>query len=49
MNLVFDVALPTDLKGQEDAIQQTLENSLNADGERIYHVKITFDIGAVEQ
>ena len=49
MNLVFDVALPMDLKGQEDAIQQTLENSLNADGERIYHVKITFDIGAVEQ
>ena len=49
MNLVFDVALPTDLQGQEEAIQQTLENSLNADGERIYHVKITFDIGAVEQ
>ncbi len=49
MNLVFDVALPTDLQGQEEAIQQAVENSLNADGERVYHVKITFDIGAVEQ
>ena len=49
MNLVFDVALPTDLQGQEEAIQQTVEDSLNADGERIYHVKITFDVGAAEQ
>ena len=49
MNLVFDVALPTDLQGQEEAIQQAVENSLNADGERVYHVKITFDIGAAEQ
>ena len=49
MNLVFDVALPTDLQGQEEAIQQTVEDSLNADGERVYHVKITFDVGATEQ
>ena len=49
MNLVFDVALPTDLQGQEEAIQQTVEDSLNADGERVYHVKITFDVGAAEQ
>lgn len=49
MNLVFDVALPMDLKGQEDAIQQTVEDSLNKDGERVYHVKITFDVGATEQ
>ncbi|MGN0977292.1 MAG: cation diffusion facilitator family transporter [Faecousia sp.] len=49
MNLVFDVALPTDLQGQEEAIRQAVEDSLNADGERIYHVKITFDIGAAEQ
>ena len=49
MNLVFDVALPTDLQGQEEAIQQTVEDSLNKDGERVYHVKITFDVGATEQ
>ncbi|MGM9628262.1 MAG: cation diffusion facilitator family transporter [Faecousia sp.] len=49
MNLVFDVALPTDLQGQEEAIQQTVEDSLNKDGERVYHVKITFDVGAAEQ
>ena len=49
MNLVFDVALPMDLQGQEDAIQQTVEDSLNKDGERVYHVKITFDVGATEQ
>ena len=49
MNLVFDVALPMDLQGQEEAIQQTVEDSLNKDGERVYHVKITFDVGATEQ
>ena len=28
-NLVFDVALPADLRGQEDAIQRTVEQALN--------------------
>ena len=43
MNLVFDVALPSDLHGREGAIRQSLEDALNAAGERVYHVKITFD------
>lgn len=42
-NLVFDVSLPADLQGQENAIQQQLEDSLNHTGSRRYHVKITFD------
>lgn len=42
-NLVFDVALPNDLHGQEESIQELVENTLNADGAVTYHVKITFD------
>ena len=42
-NLVFDVSLPADLQGQENAIQQQLEDRLNHTGSRRYHVKITFD------
>lgn len=42
-NLVFDVSLPADLQGQENAIQQQLEDHLNHTGSRRYHVKITFD------
>lgn len=42
-NLVFDVSLPADLEGQENAIQQQLEDRLNHTGSRRYHVKITFD------
>ena len=48
MNLVFDVALPTDLQGQEEAIQGAVEEALNTDGDRAYHVKITFDNAAFE-
>ena len=43
MNLVFDVALPPDLQGQEEAIRSTLEEALNPGQQRCYHVKITFD------
>jgi len=43
MNLVFDVTLPRDLEGQQEDIRTTVENTLNADGGIIYHVKITFD------
>jgi len=43
MNLVFDVALPPALQGQEEHIRSGLEEALNPAGERKYHVKITFD------
>ncbi len=42
-NLVFDIALPADLKGQEKQIQASLEQALSRrEGKRIYTV-ITFD------
>lgn len=43
MNLVFDVDLPEGLRGKETAITQSVEGELNREGERVYHVKITFD------
>ena len=43
MNLVFDVALPADLQGREQQIQQRIENGLNREDTLTYHVKITFD------
>ena len=48
MNLVFDVTLPSDLQGQEEDIQRAVEEALNTDGDRAYHVKITFDNAAFE-
>lgn len=42
-NLVFDVSLPEDLRGREEEIRRRVEDSLNPEGERKYHVKITFD------
>jgi len=44
MNLIFDVALPMDLRGQEEAIRRFVENSLNKDSGQDYHVTITFDV-----
>ena len=43
MNLVFDAVLPADLMGQEDSIRLTIEDFLNRETNRRYHVKITFD------
>lgn len=43
MNLVFDAVLPADLMGQEDSIRLTIEDFLNRETNRCYHVKITFD------
>ena len=42
-NLVFDVALPSDLQGREEAITAAVEAGMNDEGKRAYHVKITFD------
>ncbi len=42
-NLIFDVALPCELQGQEKAIQTALETALNDLGEGTYYTVITFD------
>ena len=47
MNLVFDVALPSDFQGVEEEIRQSIEETLNREGPRTYHVRITFDIGDI--
>ena len=43
MNLVFDVALPSDLQGKEAEILRFVEDGMNRRGDREYHVHITFD------
>lgn len=43
-NLIFDVALPADLREQETQIQQALENALNDLGQGTYYTVITFDV-----
>ena len=42
-NLIFDVALPRDLRGQEKALRTGLEAHLNRDSAVTYHLVITFD------
>ena len=42
-NLVFDIALPAELKGQESAIKTSLEAALNDLGTGKYYTVITFD------
>ena len=42
-NLIFDVILPSDLRGQEDKIQKTLSQELNANSAVTYYPVITFD------
>ena len=44
MNLVFDVALPRDMKDKGEALRCWVEDTLNAEGEMVYHVIITFDV-----
>ena len=46
MNLVFDVALPSELRGAEKQIRQGIEDTLNEEGPMVYHVKITYDNAA---
>ena len=46
MNLIFDVALPDDLRGQEKDIRTELGRQLNELDEKEYHVIITFDAAA---
>ena len=42
-NLIFDVALPSDLQGQELQIKHELEKALAATNQGIYNTVITFD------
>jgi hypothetical protein len=42
-NLVFDVSLPLELRGQEKAIRFGLEQALNEDSPMRYYTVITFD------
>lgn len=42
-NLIFDVALPAEFRGQEKALTQTLEATLNAESHVRYYAVITFD------
>ena len=44
LNLIFDVALPLDLRGQEEQIRQSMEDDLNRAGPKTYHLRVTFDI-----
>ena len=43
-NLVFDVTLPVDLRGQEAAIRAELEEKLNENSRVRYYAVITFDM-----
>ena len=42
-NLIFDVVLPSDLRGQEEKIQEILEQELNREGGVKYYPIITYD------
>ena len=42
-NLIFDVALPNDLRGQEKTVQAALETALNDLNEGVFYTVITFD------
>lgn len=46
-NLIFDVLLPLDLKGQEKVIQKSIETALNTIEPKTYYTKITFDTAFV--
>ena len=42
-NLIFDVSLPSKLRGQEKEIQKALNQQLNENSAMVYHTVITFD------
>lgn len=45
INLIFDIAIPHDLTGQEKEIRKTLENALTENRQGTYYLVITFDRG----
>lgn len=44
MNLIFDVALPSDLRQQQREIRSELECALSREENRVYHVIIHYDV-----
>ena len=46
-NLIFDVLIPLDLKGEEKMIQKSIEHALNTIEPKTYYTKITFDTAFV--
>ena len=48
-NLIFDIALPSDRKGQEKTIRKTLEATLSRQNGTTYYAVITFDPGAFNE
>ena len=47
-NLIFDVALPLELRGQEAEIRSGLEKALSAVEGKTYHCVITFDMAPAQ-
>lgn len=47
-NLIFDVALPDDLRGREQEIRLTLERKLSQRGQGTFYTVITFDPGTFQ-
>ena len=43
-NLIFDVALPNQMRTQQMQIKHQLESALAADGQGTYNTVITFDL-----
>ncbi len=46
-NLIFDVALPHDLSGEEKNVKKALENALAENRQGTYYLVITFDKGMI--
>lgn len=44
MNLIFDIPLPSDLRNQGEELQLWVQEQLNLQEEKRYHLKVTFDI-----
>ena len=44
MNLIFDVALPSDLRHRRRELPRELEEALRREDRRIYHVIINYDV-----
>ena len=45
-NLIFDISMPSDLRGQEKTVKAALDAALNDLGEGTYYTVITFDLAS---
>ena len=48
-NLIFDVALPSDLRGRSESILQELTDRVNEGEDKTYYLVVTFDSAAFNQ